>query len=88
MQKTPFCDLLGLGARFKGDKYYTLVAWLRTPFGGRLLFRRSCVRKIQSVEQEFFELLPVGVRPFLPSALPRKLAAFFTFDPLVLPDLE
>jgi hypothetical protein len=53
---------------------------------GRLL-RRSCVRKIQSVDQEFFELLSVGVRPFLPSPLPRKLAAFFTFDPLVLPDL-
>jgi hypothetical protein len=29
----------------------------------------------------------VDVRPFLPSTLPRKLAAFFTFDPLVLPDL-
>jgi hypothetical protein len=29
-----------LGARFKGDKYYTLVAWLRTPFGGRLLKKR------------------------------------------------
>jgi hypothetical protein len=74
-----------LGARFKGDKYNTLVAWLRTPFRGRLL--RSCVRKIQSVDQEFFELLSVDVRPFLPSTLPRKLAAFFTFDPLVLPDL-
>src|SRR5271166_2901882 len=60
--------------------------WLRTPFRGRLL-RRSCVRKIQSVDQEFFERLSVGIRPFLPSTLPRKLAAFFTFDPLVLPDL-
>ena len=75
-----------LGARFKGDKYNTLVAWLRTPFRGRLL-RRSCVRKIQSVDQDFFELLSVGIRPFLPSTLPSKLAAFFTFDPLVLPVL-
>src|SRR4029077_15944929 len=65
-----------LGARLKGDKYYTLVAKLRTAFRGWLL-RRICVRKIQSGDQEFFELLPVGVRPFLPSTLPRKLAAFF-----------
>ena len=32
-----------LGARFKGDKYYTLVAWLRTAFRGRLILR-GCVR--------------------------------------------
>ena len=48
---------------------------------------RSCVRKIQSVDQEFFVLLLVSVRPFLASLFPRKLAAFFTFDPLVPPDL-
>ena len=34
-----------------------------------------------------FSNFSVGVRPFLPSTLPRKLAAFFTFDSLVLPDL-
>src|SRR5580700_8508577 len=35
--------------------------WLRTPFRGRLL-RRSCVRKIQSVDQEFFRT-SLGRRP-------------------------
>ena len=34
-----------------------------------------------------FSYFSVGVRRFLPSPLPSKLAAFFTFDPLVLPDL-
>src|SRR5580704_13706084 len=53
---------------------------------GRFLWR-SGVRKRESVDQEFFVLFSVGVRPFLQCLLPRKLAAFFTFEPLVLPDL-
>jgi hypothetical protein len=55
--------------------------------GRRQLLLRICVRKIQGVDQEFFVLLLVGIRPFLPRPLPRKLAAFFAFGPLVLPDL-
>jgi hypothetical protein len=34
-----------------------------------------------------FSYVSVGVRPFFPSLLPGKFAAFFTFDPLVLPNL-
>jgi len=49
--------------------------------------RKGGVRKSESVDQEFFVFLPVSLRPFLPSFLPGKLAAFLTFDPLVLPDL-
>src|ERR1700722_6036572 len=62
--------------------------WLRAAilWHGRLLLQ-ICVRKIQSVDQEFFVFLLVGVRPFFPSLLPRKLAAFFAFGPLVLPAL-
>src|ERR1700758_2705062 len=56
------------------------------PLWGRFL-RRSCIRKRQSVDQEFFVLLSVSIRPFLPSFLPGEFAAFFTFDPLVLPNL-
>jgi hypothetical protein len=74
-----------LGARFEGDKNYFLVSLLRIAFRRRLLLRAR-VRKIQSVDQEFLELLPVGVRPFLPSTFPSKLAAFFALHPLVLPD--
>ena len=63
-----------------------IISRTALPWLGRLLLR-ICVRKIQSVDQEFFVLLSVGVRPFLASLFPRKLATFFTFDPLVLPDL-
>jgi hypothetical protein len=52
-----------------------------------LLLPRNGVREKQRVDQEFFVLLLVAVRPFLASLFPRKLVALFTFNPLVLPDL-
>jgi hypothetical protein len=62
--------------------------WSRAaiPWRGGLLVQIR-VRKIQRIDQESFVLLLVGIRPFFASLFPRKLATFFTFDPLVLPNL-
>jgi hypothetical protein len=56
-------------------------------FLGRRLLLRSCFWNCQRVEQELFVRFAVGVRPFLPSLLPGEFAAFFTFEPFVLPNL-
>jgi hypothetical protein len=82
-----FPEVLPLGARSMGQIREHIgspgdILLLRARF-----LRRSWVRKRQCLDQEFFKLFSVGVRPFLPSLLPGKLAAFFTFDPLVLPNL-
>src|ERR1700736_5596194 len=62
--------------------------WSRAALPWRgLLLRRNGVREKYRVDQEFFVLLLIGVRPFLATLFPRKPSAFFTFDPLVLPDL-
>src|SRR6516164_8350067 len=53
--------------------------------GGWLFLRRfwNCER----VEQELFVRFAMGVGPFLPSLFPGQFAAFFAFEPFVLPNL-
>src|ERR1700761_198610 len=60
--------------------------------GGETVLRGLFVRehyggKSESVDQKFFELLAVSCGPFLSGLRPGQFAAFFTFDPLVLPNL-
>src|ERR1700758_4170715 len=74
--------------RRRGQFTGTPRRWSRVAIAwrGRLLLQIR-VRKIQSIDQKSFVLLLVSIRPFFASLFPRKLATFFTFDPLVLPNL-